>query len=106
MQAKLKIKANDTVKVIAGDHKGESGKVLSINRETNRAIVEGVNMVTKHQKPSAANPQGGLEKKEASIHVSNLALVVKGNVTKVGRKVVDGKVVRYAKKSKNQEVIK
>lgn len=106
MQAKLKIKTNDTVKVIAGDHKGEQGKVVSINRETNRAIVEGVNMVTKHQKPSAANPQGGLEKKEASIHVSNLALVVKGTVTKVGRKEVDGKVVRYAKNSKNQEVIK
>ncbi len=106
MQAKLKIKTNDTVKVIAGGHKGESGKVLSIDRETNRAIVEGVNLVTKHQKPNAANPQGGLEKKEAAVHVSNLALVFKGEVTKVGRKVVDGKVVRYAKNSKNKEVIK
>ncbi len=106
MQAKLKIKTNDTVKVIAGDHKGEQGKVLSINRETNRAIVEGVNLVTKHQKPSAANPQGGLEKKEASVHVSNLALLVKGAVVKVGRKVVDGKVVRYNKSSKTNEVIK
>ncbi len=106
MQAKLKIKTNDTVKIIAGGHRGEQGIVKSIDREKNRAIVEGVNMVTKHQKPNAANPQGGLEKKEAPIHISNLALVYKGAVTKVGRKVVDGKVVRYAKKSKNQEVIK
>ncbi len=106
MQAKLKIRTNETVRVIAGDHKGEEGKVLSINRETNRAIVEGVNLVTKHQKPSAANPQGGLEKREASIHVSNLALVIKGAITKVGRKEVDGKIVRYAKNSKNKEVIK
>ncbi|HEX4887355.1 MAG TPA: 50S ribosomal protein L24 [Luteibaculaceae bacterium] len=106
MQAKLKIKVSDTVRVIAGDHKGKEGKVLSINRTTLRAIVEGVNIVTKHQKPSATNPQGGLVQKEASIHVSNLALLVKGNITKVGRKLVDGKIVRYAKNSKNKEVIK
>ncbi|MES2628910.1 MAG: 50S ribosomal protein L24 [Bacteroidota bacterium] len=106
MQVKLKIKKDDTVKVISGGHRGEQGKVLSVDRDTNRAIVEGVNLVTKHQKPNAANPQGGLEKREAPIHISNLALIYKGAVTKVGRKVVDGKVVRYAKNSKNKEVIK
>ena len=69
---KLKIKSGDTVRVIAGDHKGSEGKVLSVLREKNKAIVEGVNMVSKHQKPSAQNPQGGIVQKEAPIHVSNL----------------------------------
>lgn len=108
MQTKLKLKAGDIVRVTVGSEeiKGKEGKILSINRETMRAIVEGVNMITKHQKPNAANPQGGLEKREGTIHISNLVLIHKGNPTKVGRKVVDGKVVRYAKKTKNQEVIK
>lgn len=108
MQTKLKLKTGDLVRVTTGsaEIKGKEGVIKSINRESGRAIVEGVNMITKHQKPNAANPQGGLEKKEGSIHISNLVLIHKGNPTKVGRKVVDGKVVRYAKKSKNQEVIK
>ena len=70
---KLKIKSGDTVQVIAGDHKGEKGKVLKVDREKNRAIVEGVNLVSKHTKPSAQNPQGGIIKKEAPIHISNLS---------------------------------
>ncbi len=72
---KLKVKSGDTVKVIAGDHKGLTGKITRVYREKNKAIVEGVNMVSKHTKPSAKNPQGGIVKKEAPIHISNLSLV-------------------------------
>jgi large subunit ribosomal protein L24 len=72
---KLKIKSGDTVKVIAGDHRGTTGTVTRVYKEKNKAIVEGVNMVSKHTKPSAKNPQGGIVKKEAPIHISNLALV-------------------------------
>ena len=72
---KLKIKTGDNVKVIAGDHKGITGKVTRVYKEKNKAIVEGVNMVSKHTKPSAKNPQGGIVKKEAPIHISNLLLV-------------------------------
>ncbi|MEM8762460.1 MAG: 50S ribosomal protein L24 [Bacteroidota bacterium] len=98
---KLKIKTGDTVKVIAGDHKGTEGKVVQIDREKNKAIVEGVNMVSKHEKPSAKNPQGGIVKKEAPIHISNLSLVdpKSGDATRVGYEVRDGKKVRFSKKS-------
>ena len=72
---KVKIKTGDTVKVIAGDEKGKEGKVLRVDREKNRAIVEGLNLVSKHTKPNAQNPQGGIVKKEASIHISNLSLI-------------------------------
>ena len=96
---KLKIKAGDTVQVIAGDHKGEKGKVLKVDREKNRAIVEGV---SKHTKPSAQNPQGGIIKKEAPIHISNLSLLdpKTGEITRVGYEQRDGKKVRISKKSK------
>lgn len=105
MQTKLHIKKGDTVKVIAGDSIGQEGKVLEIDRASLRAIVEGVNMVSKHAKPSASQPQGGIIKKEASIHISNLMLSLGGKTTKVGRKRNDdGKIVRYAKKT--GEVIK
>ena len=99
---KLKIKAGDTVQVIAGDHKGEKGKVLKVDREKNRAIVEGVNLVSKHTKPSAQNPQGGIIKKEAPIHISNLSLLdpKSGEPTRVEYQVKDGKKVRISKKSK------
>ena len=80
---KLKIKTGDTVKVIAGDHKGEEGKVVKVFIDKNRAIVEGVNMISKHTKPSADNPQGGIVKKEASLHLSNLMLVKNGEVSRV-----------------------
>jgi len=98
---KLKIKSGDTVTVIAGDHKGSEGKVLRVDREKNKAIVEGVNMVSKHTKPSAKNPQGGIVKKEAPIHISNLALIDSKSkkATKVGIKVEGDKKVRFSKKS-------
>jgi len=96
---KLKIKTGDTVKVIAGDHKGSEGKVLQILREKNRAIVEGVNMISKHTKPSAQSPQGGIVKKEASIDVSNLSLVENGVATRVGYRAEGDKKVRFSKKS-------
>ena len=103
---KLKIKSGDTVRVIAGDHKGAEGKVVRVLREKNKAIVEGVNMVSKHTKPSAKNPQGGIVKKEAPIHISNLMFVnSKGEASRLGRKKDDaGKSVRYSKK--NGEIIK
>ena len=99
---KLKIKTGDTVQVIAVDHKGEKGKVLKVDREKNRAIVEGVNLVSKHTKPSAQNPQGGIIKKEAPIHISNLSLLdpKSGEPTRVEYQVKDGKKVRISKKSK------
>ena len=96
---KLKIKSGDTVRVIAGDNKGEEGKVVKVFSDKNRAIVEGVNVISKHTKPSAQNPQGGIVKKEASIHISNLMLVENGEVTKVGYRMEGGKKVRFSKKS-------
>lgn len=99
--AKLKIKSGDNVVVIAGDHKGLEGNVLRVFREKNRAIVEGVNLVKKHEKPSAANPQGGIIEKEASIHISNLAIKdpKTGEATRVGYKMEGDKKVRFSKKS-------
>ena len=99
---KLHIKKNDTVVVLAGEDKGKTGKVLKVLVEKNRALVEGVNMVSKSTKPSAKNPQGGIVKQEAPIHISNLSLVdpKSGKATRVGIKVnEDGKKVRIAKKS-------
>jgi len=96
---KLKIKTGDTVKVIAGDHKGEEGKVVKVFIDKNRAIVEGVNMISKHTKPSADNPQGGIVKKEASLHISNLMLVKNGEVSRVGYRMEGDKKVRFSKKS-------
>jgi len=98
---KLKIKSGDIVRVIAGDHKGSEGKVLRVLREKNKAIVEGVNMVSKHTKPSAKNPQGGIVKKEAPIHISNLSLIdpKSKEVTKTGTRVEGDKKVRFSKKS-------
>ena len=97
---KFKIKSGDTVKVIAGDHKGSEGKVLKVLTEKNKAIVEGVNMIKKHMKPSADNPQGGIVEKEAAIQVSNLSLLnSKGETTRVGYRVEGDSKVRFAKKS-------
>ncbi|OFY84353.1 MAG: 50S ribosomal protein L24 [Bacteroidetes bacterium RIFCSPLOWO2_12_FULL_35_15] len=108
MQSKLHIKKGDSVKVIAGDSKNQEGKVLSIDRVKNRAIVEGVNLVSKHTKPNAKSPQGGIVKQEASVHISNLMLIEAGTgkPTRVGRKLDDTskKLVRYSKKT--GEVIK
>ena len=102
MSVKLHIKKGDTVIVNAGDSKGQTGKVLKVLVEKERAIVEGVNMVSKHTKPNAKNPQGGIVKQEASIHISNLQPVdaKSGKAARVGRKEgADGKLVRYSKKS-------
>ena len=98
---KLKIKSGDTVKVIAGDHKGTTGKVSRVYKEKNKAIVEGVNMVSKHTKPSAKNPQGGIVKKEAPIHISNISLIdpKSKETTRVGVKTEGDKKVRFSKKS-------
>jgi len=97
---KFKIKSGDTVQVIAGDHKGTEGKVLKIVVDKNKAIVEGVNMVKKHTKPSTKNPQGGIVEKEAPIHISNLSLLTKkGETTRVGYRMDGDKKVRFSKKS-------
>ena len=97
---KLKIKSGDTVQVIAGDHKGTEGKVLKVFVDKNKAIIEGVNMVKKHMKPSAQNPQGGIVEKEAPMHLSNLSLLTsKGETTRVGYKMEGDKKVRFSKKS-------
>ena len=93
----MKIKKGDTVKVIAGNDKGKEGKVLAVNVKDNTAIVENVNMVTKHSKPSAANQAGGIITKEAPIHTSNVMLVVDGKATRVGFKMDGDKKVRVAK---------
>ena len=96
-----RIKKGDNVIVISGNSKGKTGKVLTVIPEKDRVIVEGVAMVSKHTKPNAKNPQGGIVKQEASIHVSNVALVdpKSGKATRIGYKVEDGKTVRVAKKS-------
>lgn len=97
---KLKIKTGDAVIVTSGDHKGQKGTVQKVFLDKNKAIVEGINVVSKHEKPSASNPQGGISKKEAPIHISNLALVDKnGEPTRVGYRMEDGKKVRYSKKT-------
>ena len=101
-QPKLHIKTGDTVKVISRDDKGKTGKVQSIDTAKSRAIVEGINMITKHVKPTASKPQGGIEKKEAALHISNLMLVdpKTGEATRTGRKAGEnGKLVRYSKKT-------
>ena len=85
MGTKIKIKKGDTVRVITGSHKGSEGTVMSISREINKAIVEGVNMIKKHNKPNAQNPQGGITEKEAPLHISNLSLLTSdGKTTRVG----------------------
>ncbi len=99
---KFHVAKGDTVKIIAGNSKGKSGKVLEVLRSKNRAIVEGANMVTKHIKPSAESPEGGIQNTEASIHISNLMVVdpSNGEATRVGRKLNDGgKLQRYSKKT-------
>jgi len=102
MQKKLHIKKGDTVYVNSGEYRGQQGKVLEVIRKTNKALVEGINMISKHTKPNADNPQGGIVKKEAPIHISNLMVVdpSTGNPTRIGRRLNDeNKLVRYSKKS-------
>ncbi len=102
MNRKLHIKKGDMVYVNAGNDRGKTGKVLEVDTESNRAIVERINMVSKHTKPNAKQPQGGIIKQEAGVHISNLQVVdpVKGGPTRIGRRLNDKeKLVRYAKKS-------
>ena len=102
MSKKLHIKKGDNVMVVSGESKGQQGRVLFVDPEDRKAIVEGINMVSKHTKPNADNPKGGIVKKEAPIHISNLMLVdTAGNTTRIGRKQSDktNKSVRYSKKS-------
>lgn len=101
MMSKLHIKTGDTVKILSGADNGKTGKITAVDLEKGRAFVEGINMVSKHTKPSAANPQGGIVKREASVHISNLMVVdSKGQASRVGRKLnEDGKLVRYSKKT-------
>jgi large subunit ribosomal protein L24 len=99
---KIKIRKGDLVKVIAGDSKGQQGTVLAVQIAKSRVLVEGINLVSKHTKPNAATPNGGIIKKEAALHISNVALIdpKSGETTRVGRKLnADGKLVRVAKKS-------
>ena len=98
---KIHIKKGDTVRVLSGNNRGETGKVLKVEVKDYRAFVEGVNMVSKNTKPNAKKPQGGIIKKEASVNISNLMVVDgKGNATRVGRRLNDkGKLVRYSKKT-------
>jgi large subunit ribosomal protein L24 len=102
MQKKLHIKKGDTVFVNSGESKGQQGRVLEVIRKSDRAIVEGINLVSKSTKPNAKSPQGGILKKEASVHISNLMLVdpASGKPTRIGRKANgEGRLVRYSKKS-------
>lgn len=99
---KLHIRKGDTVKILAGDDKGKTGRVLEVFPEQRKAIVEGINIVTKHEKPSAGKPEGGIKRTEAPVHISNLMLIdpASGKPTRVGRKLNEkGKLQRYAKKT-------
>ena len=97
---KFKLKNGDKVRVLAGDHKGAEGNVLKILKTRNLVLVEGVNMVKKHNKPSSQNPKGGITEMESPIHISNLSLLTsKGETTRVGYKLIDGKKSRISLKS-------
>jgi large subunit ribosomal protein L24 len=101
-QPKLHVRRGDTVKVIAGDDKGKSGKVMEILIEKRRVVIEGVNLITKHQKPSAGKPEGGIKKVEGTVHISNVMVVdpSSGNPVRTGRKLNEkGKLQRYSKKT-------
>jgi large subunit ribosomal protein L24 len=101
MFKRVKVKKGDLVVVTAGDNKGKQGRIVEVNRDNDRVVVEGVNMVKKHRKPSAQNPQGGIESIAAGINISNVKVVdAKGNATRVGRrKNAEGKLERFSKKS-------
>ena len=102
MQKKLHIKKGDTVFVVTGEYKGQKGRVLEVIRKTNKAIVEGINLISKHTKPNSKHPQGGIIKKEAPVHLSNLMLVdpSSGEPTRIGRKISEkNKLYRYSTKS-------
>lgn len=98
----MKIKKNDVVKIITGKYKGQQGRVIKVIKEKNRVIVEGVNSVKKHTRPTQENPQGGIVEKEASIHYSNVLFMEKDTPVRIGYKLLDnGKKVRFSKKTGN-----
>lgn len=97
--ANLKLKSGDKVVVTTGKDKGKEGKILSVDKKNNRVLVEGVNMISKHTKPNAKDQQGGIVKKEAFIHASNVMYLHKGKATRLGAMIQDGKKVRVAKKT-------
>lgn len=97
---KFKLKIGDNVEVISGENRGKQGNIQKILKDKNRVIVEGVNLVKKHMKPSATNPQGGIKEMEAPVHISNVSLFTKeGKPTKIGYRFEDGKKVRFSKKT-------
>ena len=98
--SKIKLKNGDKVRVIAGDHKGTEGEIVTLIREKNKAIVSGVNVVKRHTKPNAQNPQGGIIEKEAPIAISNLSLLTaEGQTTRIGYHMEEGKKVRVSRKT-------
>jgi len=100
----MHIRKGDSVQVITGSDKGKIGRVLKVYPDKDRLLVEGVRMITKHMRPTEQNPQGGRQEKESNIHISNVMLVVNGEPTKIGYKILDnGKKVRISKK--NQEIV-
>ena len=101
----IKIKKGDMVRVIAGTSKGDEGKVLAVNKKNGTVLVEGVNMLTKHTKPTMENQNGGIIRQEGPIDISNVMYLLDGEVTRIGFKVVDGKKVRVAKKHDKEKVI-
>jgi large subunit ribosomal protein L24 len=95
----MKLKKGDTVVVVSGDHKGKQGKIVEVNTVANRAVVEGVNMVKKHTRPSTKNPQGGITEEAAPIHISNLMYFDGGKASRLGTVIEDGKKLRLVKKT-------
>ncbi|OJV24417.1 MAG: 50S ribosomal protein L24 [Bacteroidetes bacterium 37-13] len=96
---KLHVKKGDTVQVLAGDDKGKQGRITKVDHKESRVFIEGINLQTKHTKPNAQNPNGGIVKSEGSVHISNVALLSEGKPTRIGRKEVGGKTVRFSKKT-------
>ena len=98
----MKLKKNDIVQVITGKYKGKKGRIIKVLLDKNRVIVEGINIIKKHERPTQENPQGGIMKKESSIHSSNVQFIENGELVKIGYKILDnGSKVRYSKKTNN-----
>ena len=99
MATKFHVKKNDEVIILAGDDKGKRGRIIDVDRKKARVFVDGVNLNSKHTKPNAKSPQGGIIKTPGSIHISNVALIADGKPTRIGRREEKGKTIRYAKRN-------